>query len=252
MNRDDIFEKWQGSAHPWVAWVKPSLFDRIADSRETANGDDAWSTEAPPWLGIDTSWLPKHAAVIIDLPAEEGLILALALAQRDVRPVLAINACSASGEVIDMRAAQKLLDFAARHAPAFPAGMQVRPAFILDARRDGSNLTKTAGMFDNRWELFASDLPSVEELRTAGITQVVVAQNDQRVRGDLEAILCAYQAGGLQLQLRDARQNHFTSLNLSKRNWLSRLFGTIHRRLSYRRRWDGSFGRTIPEEPSHG
>jgi hypothetical protein len=88
-------------------------------------------------------------------------------------------------------------------------------------------------------------------LRATGVTKVVVVQKDQRLLGDLESILRAYQAGGLELQLRDPKRNQLTSLNLSKRSWLSRFLDAL-RRLSYRRRRGGSFGLSIPEEPSHG
>jgi hypothetical protein len=256
MNRGEIYEVWKGEGHPWVAWVKPVLLlNAPGDAAGVVDERHAYRAETAPWADLDTSWLPERAAVIIDLPAESALSLALALGQRGLRPVLVINGCTAPSELISMGGALEMLAVGARFATAFPIGPDVAPALILDARRNGDRLAVVPGCFDNRWAIFESDLPSAGDLRRVGVERVVLVQHGTRPLGDVEAILRRYHAGGLELLVCDFDDPApLYAVRVTPRGWLSDWASRVRRRLSFRRRGDGSFGHRvpIPPEPSHG
>jgi hypothetical protein len=254
MNRETVYATWKGQDHPWVSWVKPSLFAAVSDDpMDAADERHAYRAEVPPWAKLDTSWLVERAAVIVDLPATAALSLGLALGQRGVRPVLAISACSAEGEVISMRGAIDLLELGARFASAFPTGEGLLPAFLLDSRRAGEGLEPSVGSFDNRWAVFKGDLPSVGHLRRSGVEKVLfVHQGGARAHSDIVAILRGYQAGGLEILLHDVDEPMVTkAVVVGRRSWISEVRDRLRLRSAYRRRWDGSFGHRVPE-PSHG
>ena len=255
MNRARILETWRGADHPWARWVKLPLFESVPDrAADAANEGHAYRGETPPWASLDTSWLKDDAAVIVDLPGARAIALALALGRRGLRPVLAINACSEEGELVPMAEVKDLLAEGARFASAFPNG-NVLPAFILDARRTGDGREPPPGAFDNRWALFDGDLPSAEELRANGVSRVVVVQDGKEIHGDLASILRGYAREGLELLLHDPTTPGVVGpIQLEARGWLAELWGRLARRSTYKRRWDGSFGRRvpIPPEPSHG
>jgi hypothetical protein len=256
MNREAVYEKWRGKDHPWVAWVKAPLFERVRDDSHSVVEGPVYRTLGPPWDGVDTSWLPERAAVVIDLPGESAVFMALALGQRGLRPVFAVNACSESGELIPMESIIDALSVGARFDGAFPSGPKVAPAIVLDSRRDGAGCPVVPGGFDNRWAVFGGDLPSAEHLRSAGVTRVVLVQQGADPLGDVEAVLRTYQAGGLGLLLRDTRgSGPVVPLRLVERGWLAGVVGSMWRDLSLPRRWDGSYGRRLPiprDYPSHG
>jgi hypothetical protein len=254
MNREQILQTWRGAGHPWTLWVKLPLFEGVPEPHgDAAVEGHAYRGETPPWAALDTSWLRDRSAVILDLPGAHAVALALALGLRGLRPVLAINACSENGELISMAAVQDLLAEGARFPSAFPSGPAL-PAFILDARRAGDGREPPPGAFDNRWALFDADLPSASELRANGVVRAIVVQEGAEVHGDLASILRGYAREGLELLLHDPARGDVGRIKLERRGWLGELFGRLTRRSTYKRRWDGSFGRRvpIPPEPSHG
>jgi hypothetical protein len=245
MSREAAYEMWRGKDHPWVSWVKLALF---------AQAWELMRSVEPPWIGLDTSWLPEKAAVIIDLPGESAVSLGLALGLRGVRPVLAINACSAPDELVSMHAVLDILAMGARFSEAFPTGPKLAPAFILDSRRSGGSAHPVfPGCFDNRWAIFASDLPAAHVLREAGLTKVIVVQFGTKPLDDIEAVLRAYQEDELELLLCDlSKPGALTALKVVERGWFSEALRSLRRRLSLSRNYQGSFGHRVPTEPSHG
>jgi hypothetical protein len=256
MKREDVYATWVGQDHPWVSWVKRALFASVADdaSDRADESQPQYRSEAPPWAGTDVSWLPDRAAVIVDLPGHEAVAMGLALGTRGLRPVLSINACSESGELIPMDPVVDLLRAGARFTKSFPMGPSVLPCFILDSRRNSPRAIRP-GDFDNRWAVFASDLPSSDALRDVGASRIVVVQKGVELLGDLKAVLRRYSAAGLELSLHDVTaSSSLTEIHITPSGWFARFVEQVERRLAWSRNWDGSFGRRvpIPPSPSHG
>lgn len=155
-----------------------------------------------------------------------------------------------------MRRAIDLLVAGARSPRAFPSGAKAPPAFVLDARRSAGGREPPVGSFDNRWAIFAGDMPTSNDLFGERIARVIVVQSGPRALGDLETTLRRYQRDGLELLLLDVDEpRELTPLTLDNPSWVERLMDGARRRFSLPpRRWDGSFGRRvpIPEEPRYG
>jgi hypothetical protein len=219
-----------------------------------------------PWLGQDLAWLgvassayrdrtaPARSSVafVIDLPGGKAIEMALALADAGLRPVLAINATSAEHEVIDMDPIVSWLETGARFRSTFAATTDAAPVFILDSRRLGRGGRAFPGWFDNRWTLFASDLPSAKQLKASGIERVVLVQEHTSVNEDLLAIGWAYERAGLPVRVADAEEKQIVGLPGERQGIIQFVFGQLTRRLTVTRRWDGSFGHRAPRESSHG
>ena len=171
MSSRRIEDVWLGSDHPWRTWVKRPLFASLPiDEVETATEEVPYRSDTSRWSGEGVAWLAaQRAAIVIDLPGPRAIETALALGRHGFRPVLSINASSQPEEVVDMQPILALLAEGARFASPFPADAAAPPAFILDSRRDGEDSRRQPlpGAFDNRWTLFAGDLPTAEQLRAA-------------------------------------------------------------------------------------
>jgi hypothetical protein len=251
-----VVDIWIGSNHPWRAWVKRPLFESLwIEEVKQATEDGPYRSDTSRWTGDNVAWLAAQpAAVMIDLPGPRAIDTALALGRRGFRPVFSINASSAREEVVDMQPILALLIEGARFASSLPLGAAAPPAFILDSRRDGDGRQAPPGAFDNRWTIFPGDLPSGEQLRSAGIGAVMIVHHRDALHEDMEAIAWSYQRAGLEVRLADVRDHRVSVLSGAPPGWISRLFASLRRRILLRREWDGSYGHRvpIPPLPSHG
>jgi len=252
MNR--AYKVWKGNDHCWVRWVKLALFDPVEGAADKQDEPASAGSVRAAFRGVDTSWLEERAAVIIDLPGKAAVLLALALGERGLRPVLAINTTSFPGaESISMHSVLRVLSAGADCKASFPTGPRVAPAFVLDSRRDGGGRPPLPGEFDNRWVLFREDLPSAEQLRAVGIDKVIVVQKGALPVTDLEDVLLAYQTGGLELVRHETETRTTHRWTLERRGWLATLSRFVQFHWSVPRS-DGSYGRWVPlpPKPSHG
>jgi hypothetical protein len=253
MNRESIYQLWRGRTHPWTLFVKPALFAQFDELRSRAeHSEGAYRGKPPSWAGISAAWAPDPAAtaLIIDLDGVESLRTGLALAGKGYRPVVSINCCTDSDEVVDMSGVLETL----REAAGFPATLvdrdAMRPAFLLDARRMRPVPSLVPGQFDNRWMLFGSDLPSSAHLRKEGITRVFVAQRGYYVQDDLVAVLSGFKHAGIEVSIFDLEKGKAVDGGqIPSLGFLGRLAWRWQRRAEIRRSL--SFGRRVPE-PSHG
>ncbi|HEU4406186.1 MAG TPA: hypothetical protein VFS43_13055 [Polyangiaceae bacterium] len=254
MSAGRIYEIWCGDENPWRPWVKPSLFAGLEGASAVEGGEGAhpFRRPAPPWANIDVAWAPAPAstAIVVDLEGVESLWAGLALAARGYRPVVSINARSAPGEVIDMAPLAAALREGARHPLAFQGGAAPRPAFLLDARRARAERPVGPGAFDNRWVLFANDLPPADALLERGVISLLVVQRGPTPQPDLHDVLCGHEREGLTLLLFDAAADRraVRPARLACGPALVRFARHIARELgSTNRQPDGSFGAYVKE-----
>ncbi len=253
-----VQDVWVGAEDAWRPWVKQALFSTLMPRSRGPLGDTALpsveSVAAPeesPWKWGELDWLEsERSAMIVDLAGAYAVRMGLALGQRGFRPVLAINTTSSTREIIEMKAVLRWLRRGAQLRSAFSARAGAAPVFILDSRRAGRKRPLPSS-YDNRWTLFASDLPSAEHLRRERIDSVTVVQDGVRLARDLRAIAGAYQRSGLEVRIADLESERLVRLTEQRQGWLGFVLDQIARRLSGRRRRDGTYGKVVPE-PSHG
>jgi hypothetical protein len=127
------------------------------------------------------------------------------------------------------------------------------PAFLLDARRLAPGREVSPGVFDNRWQVFAQDCPSVETLKARGVARVVLVQRGRWVpRYDLADVLRGWQHGGLAVLSKDLDDPAPPApFRVTPLPWHRAAWHRILEALGLRRSPPGGFGHIVPE-PSHG
>jgi hypothetical protein len=157
------------------------------------------------------------------------------------QPVPLYNALPHPRGSVALRGVVDALSRGAQHLGAFPPGSP--PAFLVDASRM-SAARHPASTYDNRSQVWTTDLPSWSKLESYGLRRVLLVKADREESGpDLQSILLDWQSRGgelWRLVTTDARPpERFFSRRLP---WLARAL-TWLRGASPRRRRDGAYGR---------
>lgn len=258
--RASVYEVWAPREGLWTPWVKAVLFAHVG-------GPEHAPAPAPraPWLRADllhvdaspqdyrSSAAPPRVAVVADLPGAEGIAAGLELAALGFRPVPLYAALPHHAAVLPVGGMVGALAAGAPRLAACALPRDAPPAFLLDDRRAGARLLMRVDLFDNRSMVFATDFPSADRLRAAGIAAVVVIRRATLgIQHDLAAVLRRWQEGGLRLFSMDAeapapaspltvrRPGPFARLDL----WMTRA--------ALRRDARGAFGTWIPERAQGG
>jgi hypothetical protein len=251
MQRQALFDIWAPPGAAWSLWAKPVLFVQMPEP----GADAPPPAETAPWQDRDTSWVPAHDGhtfLVIDLPGEESVYVALTLARRGYRPVPLFNACTADRELVDQKRIQCALQRGAADLQAQHLAADAPPAFLLDSLRSYYR-GGLPGDFDNHWRAYPEDFPSVELLRGRGLTRMLLVQSGRPgVPDDLQMTLWDWQQAGIAVQCKDVTNAVPPQLlRLAAPSWLRRLWERVLRGLGLRRGPATGFGHRIAE-PSHG
>ena len=74
------------------------------------------------------------------------------------------------------------------------------PVFLLDSFRTNRYRDREA-IFDNSWDLYGQDIPSVETFKQHGIRKIIVVGNN--IQKDLRRIFFKFQDSGIEFYLTD-------------------------------------------------
>ena len=208
--REYIYKAWAPSEAVWSPWVKPVLFSVMG------------KFPPPPLLPAETfdlSWVPpqsRGAAIILDLPGEEGVLLGLELAKHGFRPVPLYNAVPGptiqliAGEVfampesvVDVKPILYALWRGAEELMKLTTPANAPPVFLLDANRRVGWRPMTGECFDNRSVCFVTDFPSTAFLKEHGICRVILTQRHQdQPQADLAHTLRRWRDEGMEIELK--------------------------------------------------
>jgi hypothetical protein len=261
MNKDEILAAWAPDTSIWSSWTKPVLFAHV-DAGDIA-------TE-PPAAPVDLDWCPAiedRAAIVVELPGAESVMLGIALAERGYRPVPLFNAIPLPGgrPVLDPFTGQKVAAVdvlptisALRQEAERLAGLTIAPAappaFLLDENRRGDGRTLLPGEFDNRSVCFTTDFPSALFLLAYGIQRALLVQKARlSPQSDLEHVLRRWQDDHIALEIArvdipDPRK----PLEIPKPPWYGAMFQRALLALGLRRGSGEGFGAWIPESSAGG
>lgn len=263
MNKDDIYSIWAPDDSIWSPWVKPVLFAFME-----IKFDDAPASSPP----LPPPWLPSAAsetAIVLDLPGDIGVWLALDLAARGFRPVPLYNsvpAWSGDWEGLDPTAANQTLTAvnvlpilkALRDGAATLATqnlpVEAPPVFLLDANRRGDGKWLGPGKFDNRAVCFTTDFPSANFLMAHGIKNILLIQQAPLLpHTDLTHVLCRWQESGIQLQRAALTEGQPPApFKVSRPSWYGLMFQRALSVIGLSHTRGGSFGGWVPEPGSGG
>src|SRR6185312_16772676 len=174
-------------------WVKPVLFSLM---------DSQFEVRRPSITQFNTHWVPSPgaAAIVVDLPGEDGVVWGLQLARLGYRPIPLYNALPfpPSEKMFPATRPQCTVDvvpiLAALHRETaalkeIHLAADAPPVFLLDADRRIARKDPEPGIFDNRSVCFSTDFPSAEFLSSRQIRQAIILQRGSDVAGDLLLVL---------------------------------------------------------------
>jgi hypothetical protein len=245
MTLQDAFSIWAPEDALWTEWAKPVAFTgAITDT----------GLEAPmsvPTLaisGLPESW--TDAAIVVDLPGEEAVMVGLALAARGFRPVPLFNGTIGPNAVIDVLQITRALGAAAPLLAEIAIKPDARPAFLLDSRRGELLGAEEPGRYDNRWVVLPQDFPSGVFLGSRGIREVVLIQRGESMPAhDLTHVLYRWQQAGIRMRAIDLATGRTTDDLRVRRPSLFRAAWYVAIALFGLRRSNvGGFGSMVPEQ----
>jgi hypothetical protein len=198
MNKEDIYRAWAPNDSIWAKWVKPVLFSRM----DVLAGESL----APPREPLNLEWAgrgDRGAGMVIDLPGEQGVHLALAAAERGFRPVPLYNGLPTpfgSQGLVDVHPIMRALAAGASQLVALRIPDHAPPAFMLDSTRGAPGKSARPLMYDNRSISLPGDFPSAQFLLTHGVRRmIVVVRTPHLPQLDLSRTLRAWQDGGIEI-----------------------------------------------------
>ena len=245
MTGEECFAIWTPDGSPWSAWTKPVLFSQIDQKflRPGPAGPPATVRGALPPFARD-------AALVVDLPGRESVLVGLALAELGWRPVPLFNATTAPNALVDVVPMMEALLAGAETLSRHSLPPDAPPAFLLDA--DRMRGAPRPGVYDNRSITLPQDFPSATFLRSQGIRTVYLLQDGTtEPREDLSHVLLRWQQGGLALRWHQAG-GRMGDLTLSPPSWFRKGWYRLVALLGLRRSNVGGFGAVIPEATSGG
>jgi len=250
-DKDEVYRIWAPSYGLWSAWVKPVLFSLM---------DSQFEVRRPSITQFNKHWVPTpgQAAIVVDLPGEDGVVWGLQLARLGYRPIPLYNALPfpPSEKMFPATRPECTVDVVPILAALYretPALTDIRlavgapPAFLLDADRRIAKRDPIPGRFDNRSVCFSTDFPSADFLTSRQITQVVIFQRGTDVAGDLLLVLLEWQKAGIRLLRKDpADAAQLKPVRLEPPSFLRRIWYRISVALGLRRGELGGFGGIVP------
>ena len=258
MTNIEAYKIWAPDNTLWTEWVKTVLFANMKNQ----------DSESFMLKIHNINWLNKfenNTAIIVDLPGEKSVEESLALAYMGYRPVPLYNGICAhnlTNMIIDVTNLSKALYTGAEQLSSINIKKDAPPVFMLDSRRMKA-WSKNPGMYDNRWCVFAQDMPSVSFLIKQNINKIIIRTEltqtffaktfyEDNIQQDLSHILYRYQEAGIKIQLSCAGNlaersgnNEVKDITISKPPQYKSLFYRISVILGLSRNMTGGFGSQI-------
>jgi hypothetical protein len=251
-NKEEVYAIWAPPESLWSRWVKPVMFSFIGGNLEK---------RAARSFHFQSGWVPAPAstAIILDLPAEEGILWGLKLAEMGYTPVPLYNALPFPASetpfapelrprsAVDVQPILAAIIQGAEELQRVALGPSAPPAFLLDAERRLARTDLGPGVFDNRSVCFTTDFPSADFLLQHGITSVVVVHDNAKFAHDLLEILALWQQRGIQILRKSRLGTDLPVAAVVKRpSFLSTMWFRLGVALGLRRAELGGFGGIVP------
>lgn len=242
-----LFEIWAPPNAVFSPWAKPLLFAQMDTGRAVPPADHA--PPAQPWAGA----LDARTAVILDLPGDDAVRHAAALATLGHRPVPLFNGSDGDKPAIDVRPVMLALRQATPAIERAPLTDQSPPVFMLDARRYSATSKPGPGWFDNRWVVFPQDFPSGRFLRAHAIERaLLVRKGPWRTGDDLLEILARWAKDGVELLSAEADKPDAAPLRAHAPWGLRPIAALALVMLGLRANSAGGFGARVPTPSQSG
>ena len=197
MTGKDIYKLYAPKGAKWIEWVRPVPF--IAIDTYNRNVISNWVDRKAIFL----NHYEKDMAIFVDLPGNESIEFGISLANIGYRPIPLFNGTDGpqnSHSIIDTYKIESYLINGAEKLKNIHLDKNANPAFLLDSYRTNRYRTKES-IFDNSWDLYKQDIPTVEYFKQNGINKIIVIGDC--IQRDLKKILMQFQATGIEIYLTD-------------------------------------------------
>ena len=197
MTNREAFKIWAPLGCKWVDWVRPVPF--VLYNKDCLN--QIMNFSIPEIYYTDK--LQTDTAIFIDLPGYESIKEAVALAHLGWRPIPLFNGTDEDPEtkaLVDNHGIECALLWGASVLNNIKIKEDAPPAFLLDSNRMHRYKPEQA-FFDNSWDLYAQDIPSVDYFWGNGIDKILV--RGEKVHKDLKRIFKKFQKKGISIFFTD-------------------------------------------------
>lgn len=197
MTGKEIYKKYAPNGAKWTEWVRPVPFVAIDTYNRKCVSD---------WIDRKVIFLKhyKHDTIIfVDLPGKESIEFGIGLAHIGYRPIPIFNG------VDEQQGSQATTDTYLVESSLINGGEKLKniqlkddanPAFLLDSSRTNRYRAKES-IFDNSWDLYGQDIPSLEYFKKSGINKIIVVGS--QIQRDLRKIFFKFQDAGIEFYLTD-------------------------------------------------
>ncbi len=238
MTNQEVYKIWAPDGEEWTKWAKPVIFmnDMVPSPGTNFNFESEKIAKE----------YDARTIVIVDLPDEKSVKVALQYAKKGYRPVPIYNGVAPDKKakgIIDCTKLVSALYLGTGYLAQITINKDAPAVFMLDSNRMSTDV-KIPGYFDNRWSIFPQDMPSSLYLKKNGIKKVVV--HSDKIREDLSHILFKYQQDGIEVFL------HEKEKKITKPSLFHSTLYRLRVMLGLKRNSAGGFGGKIPDPNSGG
>lgn len=193
----EIYKIYAPENAKWVKWVRPVPFAAI----------DRYSRKpVADWVNRRVIFLEKYksdTAIFVDLKGKESVEVGIGLARLGYRPIPLFNGTDeqeGSSAIIDTYLCERALINGSDILKNIKLQNDANPAFLLDSSRTDRYRSKES-VFDNSWDIYKQDIPSLEYFKQNGISRIIVVGD--KVQNDLKKIFLKFQDGGIKFYTTD-------------------------------------------------
>ena len=195
----DVYKKFVSSENGWSNWVRPVPFINIGVGKKSFanvyNEQHLFAKdEIAPFL--------EKTGIIVDMPGAESAMVGLNLAKEGFGIVPLFNGTieqDGARATSDCQSASESLVWLGEKLQDINVADNGKPVFLLDSNRL-LRFKRNINLFDNSWDIYSQDMPSVKYIKGNGINKILVI--GEKIAPDLKRILLKYQKGGIDIYLK--------------------------------------------------
>jgi len=260
MTKEEVFLAWAPQDSIWSPWVLPVPFAQLNCLDFTRPAADEQVPSIPSWV---TDGEREDRGYVVDIPGGDAMRFGILVASSGIRPVPVIDGSPGAADfyfsqnaeasskptwhpnvVVDMTELLKVLCLGAVMLKDIGLSPAAMPAFLLDADRKMGHRPLHAGIYDNRWQVFAQDFPSAKFLLENGVRRVLLVQERKgQPQEDLAHVLLRWQEGGVTIESVGMKDGSMPeAIQIAKPSRFRRIWYRALAILRFRRSGTGGFG----------
>ncbi len=198
MDGKEIYKIYAPVGAKWTEWIRPVPFVGINTyNRKPTNN---WTNRKILFLNE----YEPNTAIFIDLPGEESIEYGIALANFGYRPIPIFNGTDeqdGAKATTNTYLIENYLINASEKLKNINLKNDANPAFLLDSSRINRYRVKES-IFDNSWDIYKQDIPSLQYFKINNINKIIVIGNE--IKRDLRKIFFEFQDAGIDIYLSNA------------------------------------------------